>query len=123
MADIDNGYRVLYVGPEGHQGCRCLEKSHQTGNPVRVLRAAGNAGDWPWAPRAGIRYDGLYKVVGISEVQPATASASESKTFRHFEMRRLPGQTPLEELCNISPSAEELNQFQGYRDLLESIVV
>lgn len=122
ISDVDHGYTVLYAGPEGHPGSRGLEKSYQTGSPVRVLRAAKKTGHWPWAPREGIRYDGIYRVVGISEVQPATTSAGDGGTFRHFQMRRLPGQIPLEELRVISPSGEEMDQLQNYHDLLDSVV-
>jgi SAD/SRA domain-containing protein len=39
--------------------------SRQTRNLVRVLRSASSGGqNHKWLPRGGLRYDGLYQVVG-----------------------------------------------------------
>lgn len=79
--DRDHGDTLFYSGSNSHKnddptrpapsstGTKALKASRRTGNPVRVLRAAGtgagaHAGSRnQWAPERGIRYDGLYRVV------------------------------------------------------------
>ncbi|KAK7751150.1 hypothetical protein SLS62_006980 [Diatrype stigma] len=79
--DRDHGDTLFYSGSNSHKnddptrpapsrpGTNALKASRRTGNPVRVLRAAGagagaHAGSRnKWAPDRGIRYDGLYRVV------------------------------------------------------------
>lgn len=74
--DEDHGDWILYTGAGGndsstkrqvadqdinHHHNAALVYSEENGLPVRVLR--GPKGEKPFAPAAGYRYDGLYKVV------------------------------------------------------------
>ena len=72
--DTDNGTTLLYTGSQAphaptplsaspnefSSGTKALQRSHQLGRWIRVLRSA--KGKSVWAPRTGIRYDGLYRI-------------------------------------------------------------
>ncbi|MFD9485574.1 YDG/SRA domain-containing protein [Streptomyces sp. NPDC059991] len=70
--DEDHGDVIVYTGQGGQtegrhthdqkltRGNAALVNNMASGMPVRVLRGAGNHS--PFAPEAGIRYDGLYRV-------------------------------------------------------------
>ncbi|KAI8219743.1 hypothetical protein K4K54_009171 [Colletotrichum sp. SAR 10_86] len=73
--DEDQGDVLFYSGsgahncegdkPKNSDGTEMLYKSLKKNLPVRVLRAAPKkAGDGLYSPSVGIRYDGLYDVVG-----------------------------------------------------------
>src|ERR1700694_2119101 len=72
--DKDEGHQLYYSGSNSHDNTapepitsnktKALERSVATGKPVRVFRSA--QGKWKHVPRAGLRYDGLYTVVGMS---------------------------------------------------------
>ncbi|KAH6678583.1 PUA-like domain-containing protein [Halenospora varia] len=81
--DRDTGDILYYTTANAHDAAdknintkengftKSLIRSIETTNPVRVLRTS--KGDWAGAPRIGMRYDGLYKVLSY------TASKSEEK--------------------------------------------
>ncbi len=73
--DDDLGNEIIYTGHGGNDPNTKLQIAHQsiaasgnralaynvhTGLPVRVIR--GSKGDPKWAPKAGYRYDGLFRV-------------------------------------------------------------
>lgn len=72
--DVDNGTEVIYTGHGGRdpntgrqvadqvldRGNLALVKSMQDGRPLRVIR--GSTHKSPYSPRAGYRYDGLYRI-------------------------------------------------------------
>lgn len=72
--DLDLGDEIVYTGQGGNdlntrgqvadqeltRGNAALKTSCELGLPVRVVRGSG--ADSPYAPRAGYRYDGLYRV-------------------------------------------------------------
>ena len=55
VADKDHGDSFTFRGSVS--GSAALEKSFDTGYPVRVVR--GYAGAWPGTPSCGYRYDGV----------------------------------------------------------------
>ncbi|MGK5442657.1 YDG/SRA domain-containing protein [Micromonospora sp. URMC 105] len=73
--DEDYGTEIVYTGQGGNdpatkrqiadqqltRGNLGLARSQIDGNPVRVIRGAG--GDPKYSPKAGLRYDGLFRVV------------------------------------------------------------
>jgi hypothetical protein len=112
--DRDSGDTVIYSAdmPTGGNGdnsvaaaqsadTRALRTSIRTGRPVRVLRSAGK--DKEWAPAAGIRYDGLYRVVG--EFQ---GDNGKGGTVVKFRLRRMGNQTPLVTIRDSVPSPQQI---------------
>lgn len=84
--DEDYGHEIFYTGrggqdPKNPKGPHiedqdltlsdnaALVRSEETGLPIRIIRGAGH--DSEYAPTAGYRYDGLYKVVKHYEMYPA----------------------------------------------------
>ncbi|KIM98050.1 hypothetical protein OIDMADRAFT_168505 [Oidiodendron maius Zn] len=98
-ADDDNGETLEYCGtkssnPSSNSSTEpvaptadtlLLEKAYMLKQPVRVLRAAKKGSTSKYAPREGVRYDGMYEIVGKKLLDPATAMI-------RFSLRRLPGQ-------------------------------
>jgi hypothetical protein len=80
---------------------RALLRSEQTRRPVRVLRSAGRH-NRHWAPRVGIRYDGLYLVE--RRVQTANGRGGH---FWKFVLRRVAGQLPTLEQLRAVPSRRQ----------------
>lgn len=90
--DIDNGDDIRYCGTKGTdgnptEGTQYLLDSVNSQNPVRVLRTANMRADNPYRPEAGLRYDGLYRVVAFELLDPATAT-------HRFRLVRCEGQPP-----------------------------
>ncbi|KAI5357307.1 putative PUA-like superfamily, SRA-YDG superfamily protein [Septoria linicola] len=104
--DIDDFDTVEYSGgkvDEDTQGKRSLQKSIETGTSVRVLRTS-YAGEH--APEAGVRYDGLYKVVSKAPY----LHPEEKVEYERFRLERLPDQPP-KLACTWRPSKEELDAY------------
>lgn len=76
--------------------------------PVRVLRSHTLRSFW--SPRAGVRYDGLYKVSGWRITQDPTTK----KVVYHISFDRLPSEPPMGPILN-RPSAEELDDYREYK--------
>jgi hypothetical protein len=115
--DCDLGDRLYYSGPNAHShkesapditsnGVKCLLKSLNTQLPVRVLRSY--TGKSSFAPEAGLRYDGLYKVV--EQIQRKNAKGG---TYMQFKFIRLSNQDPIN---TFAPSSALVNQFQRVND-------
>ena len=106
-ASSREGSRVINVSG----ATRSLQRSRVNQRPVRVLRSAGRTG--AYAPLKGIRYDGLYVVVG--EAQRINDSGG---MYLCFHLRRQGGQTPLSQIVGAVPSpqqlADESRIRQGY---------
>ncbi|KAF7192358.1 E3 ubiquitin-protein ligase ORTHRUS 3 [Pseudocercospora fuligena] len=89
--DDDKRDTILYSGPEAmtseaqdeddSKGSKMLRISKAKGKPVRVLRTESNA---PWAPSAGFRYDGLYKVT-----EQTSKENGQSGKYWLFTLKRL----------------------------------
>ncbi|OAA55239.1 sra-ydg [Niveomyces insectorum RCEF 264] len=121
--DDDRGDVIYYSGSRGNRGglhahhhpataratsggaTQALHTSATRGNPIRVLRSA--SGKSHWAPSVGIRYDGLYRIAQVRRVKDA-----DGEPFERFELHRLPGQTPLEEVVRKSPTAQQRRDFK-----------
>ncbi|KAK3377199.1 PUA-like domain-containing protein [Lasiosphaeria ovina] len=86
-----------------------LEKSMQTGRPVRVLRSSG--GSSLFHPSVGIRYDGLYRVT-----ERLQKFNKKGGMYYQFKLIRDPGQTPLKEICKNSPSKQQRLDEAKIRD-------
>ncbi|KAF8631649.1 hypothetical protein AX17_005051 [Amanita inopinata Kibby_2008] len=103
--DKDEGEKLTYTGTGGqsegyggklqvgdqsfsHDDNRALQKSAETGRPVRVIRGASL--NSVYAPAGGYRYDGLYKVD-----RAYMAKGRNGFMVCKFDMTRLPGQDPL----------------------------
>ncbi|TDZ46162.1 E3 ubiquitin-protein ligase UHRF1 [Colletotrichum trifolii] len=108
--DRDDGEILYYSGPKGNGGAQPLITSRRTQRPVRVLRSSTRKG--AYQPSKGIRFDGLYVVVDYN--MRMNEQAKEEYTF---ELRRLPGQLPMNALQQI-PDPEQRRLFemakQGY---------
>lgn len=64
---------------------KAMMKSFETGKPVRVIRSAKMSSKVPNKPRMGYRYDGLYKVTGMTPMK-------ETRQIWSFRLERLPDQ-------------------------------
>lgn len=84
----------------GALGNQALVASHATGRPVRVLRSS--KASRRWAPPCGIRYDGLYRVVGTERRLNKSGGI-----YMRFKLQREPGQASLEEIMRVSPTAQQ----------------
>ena len=119
--DRDTGYTLYYSGSNSHDntdpkepapsssGTRALQNSLTEGRPVRVLRSA--SGKSEWAPRVGIRYDGLYQVVDVQE--PLDSNGGR---YEQFKLTRLPDQPPINKFRPSSAEFEDSKRIaQDYR--------
>lgn len=85
-------------------------EAYNTKQVIRVLRAENK--NSPFAPRKGIRYDGLYTVVEYEILREETA-------MYRFSLRRCKGQDPLR--CSgaeVRPTHQELQQYAIIRERL-----
>jgi hypothetical protein len=114
--DQDDGSRLFYSGSgslentDPHkaketEGMKALQTSASKEQAVRVIR--GKNDKKKDSPKAGFRYDGLYKVVAQKQ-----CINQKGGTFFQFELRRLKGQPPI----NTSrPGTEEQERFRGIK--------
>ncbi|KAF7877509.1 hypothetical protein EAF04_001186 [Stromatinia cepivora] len=97
--DLDFGDKICYSAPGAidstakepdseKRGVKALKRSIETRNPVRVLRSAGCA--WDSGPAAGIRYDGLYRVI-----KGDVETNGKGGKFWRFTLKRLDNQDPI----------------------------
>ena len=90
-------------------------------SPIRVLRS--HTLHSPWAPNAGLRYDGLYRVTGwscVSSKSPDAGGHSDKKlrVEYHIQFER-EDEVPFHE-CLRHPCAEELDDYEAYRQVCKS---
>lgn len=114
--DKDEGNSLFYSGSNSHDNAapepvtsnktKALERSAATGKPVRVFRSA--QGKWRSAPRAGIRYDGLYTVISMSIEKNGKGGA-----YKRFKLERRDDQDDIE--TNL-PSQRLIDQFARVKD-------
>ncbi|KAI9883461.1 MAG: hypothetical protein M1823_004773 [Watsoniomyces obsoletus] len=115
--DRDEGERILYCGTSGTEGkptagTNHLKLTHRLGNPLRVLRSASLPSSNPWCPEMGIRYDGLYNVIGFEILDEATA-------MHRFVLQRRTDQYPIRfQGEEARPTDEEKSQYSNIRELL-----
>jgi len=77
-ADEDEGDTVRYCGTSGAGGkpllgTTYLRRACELGSPVRVLRSAGLGAGNRYRPARGVRFDGVYDVVGCEVLDGGTA--------------------------------------------------
>ncbi|CAD0095890.1 unnamed protein product [Aureobasidium vineae] len=82
--------------------------------PIRVLRSHTLRSFF--APRAGIRYDGLYKVSGWRIIQDPKTKA----VHYYISFDRLPSEPPLGPILE-HPNAEELDDYREYKRIRKEI--
>lgn len=90
-------------------GVKALTRSRTTGSPVRVLRTY--KGSWRGAPELGVRYDGLYTVVGAE--QRGGGADDGRGGWMSFRLLRNGGQPPI---MVGRPMAREV---EGFRRAME----
>lgn len=103
--DRDQGNRIYYSNSNGFQGKEGgpLGRSECTGCPVRVLRTGSQ--NSMFAPKCGIRYDGLYAVTDSEIVK----RRSDGKNYWLFTLDRVEGQPPI---GHNRPNTKEKNAKQ-----------
>ena len=99
--DKDYGDSLYYSGSGSHSnidpkqpaeasaGTLALHTSLQTEQPVRVLRSSKAKSKW--RPMAGLRYDGLYKVVAVNH-----AFNDNGGMFEQFKLERFEDQEAID---------------------------
>jgi hypothetical protein len=125
--DQDEGDVLFYAGSSSHndtdpkepfptrKATLALKTSQRLGKPVRVLRAAGSRSSKSKVatlrPTVGIRYDGLYRVVGM-----LLKTNAKGGLYEQFKMERLGGQRPLNDFVKSRPTAKEVRDFNKIED-------
>ncbi|KAF2442885.1 hypothetical protein P171DRAFT_522571 [Karstenula rhodostoma CBS 690.94] len=87
--------------------------------PLRVLRS--HSVNSIWGPKAGVRYEGLYRVTGWAVHQPRTPSSNAGQKARlgdmYFDVHlERCDPVPLHEVVK-SPTASELDDYSEYKRL------
>lgn len=120
--DTDYGDTLYYSGSGSHEndnprepaatttGTQMLHASIESGKPVRVLRTS--EGKSRFAPTKGVRYDGLYEVVGLTRPLPKNAKGG---LYEQFKLVRLPDQTSLD-VCKRSPTGQNLRDMDRIKN-------
>ena len=112
--DSDQGTTVYYSGSKAPSAMEPLTNatkyliiSQNTRRPVRVFRSARGKGRY--SPSCGIRYDGLYTVVGHTKERD-----EQGKEVRKFQLVRREGQG---EIDMSRPSREEVEVWRRVKQL------
>jgi len=114
-ADKDDGEVIHYCGtqsdtPKPTRYTAMMLESCNKGQVVRVLRAVNK--NSLYAPKAGIRYDGIYKVTNKELLDGKTA-------MYRFLLERQPGQDPIRyKGVETRPTERELQEFNRIQQLL-----
>lgn len=116
-ADVDEGDFIKYCGTAGSD-CQptaatlLLKESVKFRTPVRVLRSAALPASSKYRPAKGLRYDGLYEMVGDPEV------LDDETAMHRFTLRRRAGQNPIRyQGAETRPTIEELEADASRRKL------
>jgi hypothetical protein len=92
------------------RGTAFLQDAYIQKQPLRVLRAKNPKSKY--APKEGIRYDGLYEITDKEILDPKTAM------FR-FSLRRINGQDPIRyKGVEVRPTDQELKEIMKIREYL-----
>ncbi|KFY31725.1 hypothetical protein V493_00854 [Pseudogymnoascus sp. VKM F-4281 (FW-2241)] len=114
-ADEDKEMAIEYCGTQSEnsiptKNTRLLLESYETKQPLRVLRAENK--NSKFAPKKGIRYDGLYTVVEHTILDADTA-------MYRFSLRRCKGQDPIRyKGQEARPTSQELREYALIRESL-----
>lgn len=114
--DKDEGNVIYYSGSNSHQNedrdtphisnaTKSLQRAMLDNRHIRVLRSA--KGDSRFAPAVGIRYDGLYKIVGEEKRWNAKGGA-----YLRFKLVRVDGQAGID---TARPDLGERRAFAGLK--------
>lgn len=82
--------------------------------PIRILRSHTLKSFW--APRAGVRYEGLYKIAGWSMVYNATMRV----WVYDVEFKRLETEEPIATVL-LKPIEEEMDDYKEYKRIREQV--
>jgi hypothetical protein len=119
--DCDLGDTIWYSSDNSHDNTdptrvlhtsnmtRSLHRSIYSRKPVRVLRSS--KANSAFAPRSGIRYDGLYRVVDVVRRKNGNGGL-----YERFKLVRLTGQRPLEEIWRTSPTRQQLADYERIKN-------
>ena len=118
--DQDVGDKLYYSGsgslentdpdnPKETEGTAALQTSVLNKNPVRVIRGKNKMKKG--APKAGFRYDGLYKVVAQEQLINGKGGA-----YFRFKLERLPVQPLVDQ---SRPNADDLRKFQAIKEAVQ----
>ncbi|KAL1954590.1 hypothetical protein VTO42DRAFT_885 [Malbranchea cinnamomea] len=116
-ADIDQGDKISYCGTRGKDkqvsaGTQLMLESAKRSTPIRVLRSAKLPSINPYRPASGLRYDGLYIIVGKEIID------EESMLYR-FELERCKDQTPIRyQGKEARPTAQEQEEFRRIQNYM-----
>lgn len=116
--DTDNGDEIDYQCPLSagdNQGAAVLKRSVELGKEIRVIRKAGCQFS---APKAGFRYDGLYKAVGYKNTE--VKQAGVTKKLWTFKLVRISGQAPI---ATDRPTETEVEQFEKIKPATEKEIL
>jgi hypothetical protein len=115
--DYDKGDVLYYAAADAHttkaatadrsnDSTRALLRSLATKNPIRVLRKSSSG--WSGAPKAGLRYDGLYTIKSIAE-----QTNDEGGKYLRFKLERQDGQPPI---AINKPSPSEIRKIEAAKN-------
>ena len=117
--DQDQGDVLYYSGSNSHENedkdtpilshsTKGLIQSRIDNRKIRVLRKAG--GTSKYSPSAGLRYDGLYQIVGEEIMRNAKGGA-----YKRFILQRCPGQAPID---TSRPTEAEKRCLQRWKEAI-----
>lgn len=121
--DIDEGDTIYFSGSNSHENedptvpfisnnTKALQRSHQDKRAIRVLRSQKNKSSY--APSAGFRYDGLYKIVEEQKKGNLKGGA-----YLRFKLVRLGGQDPID---HSRPNSKEKAAFKVIKESVLPVV-
>ncbi|PPJ57268.1 hypothetical protein CBER1_02792 [Cercospora berteroae] len=106
-----DGQTIQYRARNNDPGrYRLTAASPESRHPVRVLRS--HRLNSLWRPRAGLRYEGLYKIVGWS----LKIDKKTNETIYIVNLRRLAGQIGFETVL-ARPWTDEVEDYKEYKRL------
>ena len=115
--DEDHGHELWYCGTMQENEAKAGNITNATRNmdvawnkatQIRVLRSAGKGGKW--APKIGIRYDGLYTISDRELVD-------ERKQLYRYRLVRMPDQAPIRnEGDTVRPNKAEVEAYNKFRN-------
>ncbi|KFX98086.1 hypothetical protein O988_04539 [Pseudogymnoascus sp. VKM F-3808] len=114
-ADEDKEMAIEYCGTQSEnsiptKNTKLLLESYESKQPLRVLRAENK--NSRFAPKKGVRYDGLYTVVEYTILDAETA-------MYRFSLRRCKDQDPIRYRGpEARPTSQELKQYALIRESL-----
>lgn len=85
-------------------------KAYESQQSLRVLRSASLPANNTYRPARGLRYDGLYRIIGYEILDPKTA-------MYRFSLSRLGGQGPIRSSGEgMIPSNAQILELNKIRD-------